>query len=954
MVKLFTVLIFAIFFTNIIIAQSTQGLVAYYPFNGNANDYSGNGNNPTAIYGVTYVAGQLDTAAKFTSMSYLNVPDNNSFDFSNATGVTLATWIRQEQNTTGIILLKIGEGGYLDDEYSLQINANGSLSGSFNGPEYQQKTIITNTTLNLNTWNHIVFIWNKADSKVTFYINGVFDTTTTSNITSIQNTSTPIRIGKPLISYLNSFTGSIDDTRIYNRALSETEILELYHEGGWSGRELNTIIITNGFTGEGLIPINPIVETKWKHLRWQFAMADAVSDNRDIYLIRKGNVYPIEATFSQFAAIYSNSTIDYLIDNYVVSRAINPDKDNVFIFDWTLESAINVHGFAEAAGDVLAATLVNLANDYSFLLKHLHFIGHSRGCVVNSEAIQRLIYWAANGILPSEVNLDPEIHMTTLDPHPAGHWRGFLVPMDDDRVNSFNIGVAGWKSGSYLTKYIDNYFETHFHLWQNPFKGLDYFPGLNTTSPSKTDLTTKLPIDDAHGLVHTWYFGTINTIANEDEFGEGPNIPRTEWYNSNLGTTEGFFRSRNRLGNLSDIYSLTENLKDVTEDTKLSNTSSIFNGNFSKSFYSKEPGWSYQGGETPQVTLIGGNISAILTKSSPVLIHNFLYFPDDVEYIWFRTRTIFPTSDVIVKVYISDQFITSFQLNSPDLNFVWKKFAIPSALKGRTNTIKFELENSVPLSTQVLLDDIGFYAMREIISSVACPVDFHIYDNLGNHTGPINDSTYVEEIPGSQYYVYEDSTGEKIKTVYLEPLDGTNEYTFVIESQDTTSYFSYVIEDYSDTSRGTITFEYDSIAIEPNTVATCTLNTNVQTPTLEVDIDGDGTPDTTYAPNVITGIEDDQRNNNIISIPKEYSLSQNFPNPFNPSTKISWQSPVSGQQTLKVYDVLGNEIATLVNEYRNAGKYEIEFDGKNLASGIYFYQIKAGEFIDTKKMLLLK
>ncbi|MFZ2864835.1 MAG: hypothetical protein WA440_08805, partial [Ignavibacteriaceae bacterium] len=76
---------------------------------------------------------------------------------------------------------------------------------------------------------------------------------------------------------------------------------------GWTGRELNTIIITHGFTGDGLIfPINPITETKWKHLRWQFAMADAVSDNRDIYLIRKGNVYPIEATFSQFAAIDSN------------------------------------------------------------------------------------------------------------------------------------------------------------------------------------------------------------------------------------------------------------------------------------------------------------------------------------------------------------------------------------------------------------------------------------------------------------------------------------------------------------------------------------------------------------------------------------------------------------------------------------------------------------------------
>ncbi len=94
------------------------------------------------------------------------------------------------------------------------------------------------------------------------------------------------------------------------------------------------------------------------------------------------------------------------------------------------------------------------------------------------------------------------------------------------------------------------------------------------------------------------------------------------------------------------------------------------------------------------------------------------------------------------------------------------------------------------------------------------------------------------------------------------------------------------------------------------------------------------------------------------TIPAEFNLFQNYPNPFNPSTKISWQSPVSSHQTLKVYDVLGNEVATLVDEYRNAGSYEIEFNPassiKNPASGVYFYQLKAGEYLETKKMLLIK
>jgi len=89
-------------------------------------------------------------------------------------------------------------------------------------------------------------------------------------------------------------------------------------------------------------------------------------------------------------------------------------------------------------------------------------------------------------------------------------------------------------------------------------------------------------------------------------------------------------------------------------------------------------------------------------------------------------------------------------------------------------------------------------------------------------------------------------------------------------------------------------------------------------------------------------------------IPEKIQLNQNYPNPFNPSTKISWQLPVSGRQTLKVYDVLGNEVATLVNEYKPAGRYEVEFNADKLPSGVYFYQLRAGNFEDTKKMILLR
>ena len=85
-----------------------------------------------------------------------------------------------------------------------------------------------------------------------------------------------------------------------------------------------------------------------------------------------------------------------------------------------------------------------------------------------------------------------------------------------------------------------------------------------------------------------------------------------------------------------------------------------------------------------------------------------------------------------------------------------------------------------------------------------------------------------------------------------------------------------------------------------------------------------------------------------------YSLSQNYPNPFNPSTTIRWQQQETESVTLKIYDVLGREVTTLVNEELTAGTHETVFDASGISSGVYFYQIKAEGFIDIKKMILIK
>jgi len=89
-------------------------------------------------------------------------------------------------------------------------------------------------------------------------------------------------------------------------------------------------------------------------------------------------------------------------------------------------------------------------------------------------------------------------------------------------------------------------------------------------------------------------------------------------------------------------------------------------------------------------------------------------------------------------------------------------------------------------------------------------------------------------------------------------------------------------------------------------------------------------------------------------LPIEFALEQNYPNPFNPTTKINWQSPVSGWQTLKVFDILGNEIALLVNQFLDAGYYSTEFNASSFTSGVYIYRLEVGDRVFIKKMTLVR
>jgi hypothetical protein len=207
----------------------SNGLAGHWPLDGNANDLSGNGNNGYTN-GVSYANVATGTVAVFHETSSVTVSDNNTLDFSSVSGVTIAARVKLEVRTNGYILIKMGPGGSEDDEYSMYVTEDGHVEGGFIQNTSNLKGISSIKILQLNTWYDIILVW-KINGNIYLYIDGAMDNSTTSSVTSIQNTGVPLVIGDPNMNAPHSMVGSMQDITIYNRALSDNEIASFTDKG---------------------------------------------------------------------------------------------------------------------------------------------------------------------------------------------------------------------------------------------------------------------------------------------------------------------------------------------------------------------------------------------------------------------------------------------------------------------------------------------------------------------------------------------------------------------------------------------------------------------------------------------------------------------------------------------------------------------------------------------------
>ncbi|MDP1677088.1 MAG: FG-GAP-like repeat-containing protein [Bacteroidota bacterium] len=208
--------------------------------------------------------------------------------------------------------------------------------------------------------------------------------------------------------------------------------------------------------------------------------------------------------------------------------------------------------------------------------------------------------------------------------------------------------------------------------------------------------------------------------------------------------------------------------------------------------------------------------------------------------------------------------------------------------------------------------------------------------NTGTNTTPIYQST--------PFFNSIDVGNDAIP--FVGDIDGDSILDLLIGNSEGT------INHYKRTSIASAKFELVSKSFQ-------SMNLRTQSSPFMSDLDSDGDKDLLlgngkggvlfYENNTVTS-----SGNNVNAIPIDFKLFQNYPNPFNPSTIINYQLPVAGYVTLKVYDAIGREVTTLVNEVKQAGYYSAKFDGNRLSNGIYFYTLRSGTFTETKKLVLMK
>lgn len=881
--------------------QQAEGLVAYYPLNGNANDSSGNGFNGTIQGEVTWVENRFGNQGGAVQLngntaSFISLPDLELG--TSSTDKSFCAWFKLNSNNTDHNLAIIGQWISFSNRWHLTIRRNEIVFYEMVGGIHNLPYTL-NVSIDTTNFHFITVVCSDSyptNQKAKIFLDGQFIGAISSyNINTFQDN---YNVGRYAQDYWDLVFGIIDDIRIYNRTLSEAEIQELYHEGGWTGNKKTPVIFIPGIMGSALYndvdDDNHLIDDERIWIKMFSNMDDLRlaengidpfnnNDNIKVAPIRGDNTRTIRNELE--SGIIKNKPLNVYSDLVqfleLNQNGYHLDDDsstssfkNLFIFTYDWRKSINYNSIR------LGEYLQNVRNWTNS--QQVNLICHSLGGLIAKDLINNL---------GNNTNIIRKIIFVGT-PH-LGSPKAFYVTLSGDMLFPITL---------YTTTEI-------LRSARNYPSGYSLFP-----SESYYDLN----IDNGHSSNVNSY---SKTFQKKDEQPMSYSSIKTFFKDVTVHHSLGEDYTFND-ALIDEAYITHQNLE-ITNfgDIEVYNIVAYNNPTFGEvTFYDN----SFNYSKTYALANISGDGTVPLRSAE--LINNSVNTADTTYYITNRWQPI------------------PFNWNTADHGTLLGNAAVLEVIGGLLlePTYKGPFNNPDIAHNYPLNYGVEWY--KQV--TVGSPIEVHAYDYDGNHTGPTSDTTWEARIPNSNYLISSITDPNSSKGLILS---GDTPAVIKIISRDTASSFDLILNEILD---GNNNFEvvFDSVIITPTTVATCSLEIVNAEITLLVDYDGDGNIDTTLIPTSITNIGEAQNN----KFSNYFTLEQNYPNPFNPATRIKYSVSHLSKVTIKVFDILGKEVSKLVNEEKPIGTYEINFDASELSSGIYFYQIQAGGFIQTKKMILLK
>jgi hypothetical protein len=829
-------------------AQSNpdSGLVARFPFNGNAIDETGNGHNGTVNGGVLTNDrfNQQNKAYTFPNL-HNNIVLDNTTSMNLETGFTINAWVKYKNVNCGIVGKHncwIINGFYfsIDNSQFRLLVANSVWS-----------EVRTNENFVEDKWYMVTGVYDQTSGSGKVYVDG--ELKASGPVTYNNYSTAPITISEPSNGCPDgNMPGAVDEVKIYNRPLGDSEIMDEYNK---TYSDLVLFLPFNGNANDesgngnnGTVNGAALVQDRFG-VDGQAYSFDGADDY--ITIADNPNLFSDELAISWWYKIP-----EYPFGEHVVIGWVDGGHRYQQFFSGNQLCYFN--GYNLTAPGVLFNPTYNVSA--------LNVWNH---IVVTYKKL-------TSSTSTTSLYFDGELKQT--DNH--------NLPMDYSPGISFFIGKN--HNGNFFTGTLDDF--RIYNRILDSSEIVDLYNDSTTYNP---------PLED--GLVAYW---PLNGNTKDST------------YNNNDGINYNGVFSKDRYGN--DNGSMLHNGVDSYVEG-INPGNNLPAGNSPRTFSAWIKGNNYN-------STYGSNIFHYgdYNSSGPLAMHLATFYnlafgnqygfggivygnSNIIDSTWHYISAVYENTDQSIKLFVDGVLDGSGILTiSPNtqLNLNWR--------------IGYYMGN-VGTSFDGNIDELKVY-------NFALP-DQQIWDMYKSTTTapkllfPGNDSTLINPYP--TIILHWDSTVT------------ANQYRLLIASD---SLFNTIVKD---TLTNTSSFDlyYEVFIYSDNLYwKVRTINDGGVGPWSEVN----------HFNFIYTDVKTEDQ------LPTEFALMQNYPNPFNPSTMISYQLPVSSNVTLKVFDVLGNEIATLVNEEMSAGIYKVNFNSYNLASGVYMYKIQAGEFVEMRKMILIR